>query len=128
MCVFIFILIQNIFFYSLIFNKKLISFINEMCMKMFFAIVNSTEKSDLFSENSKNLYLLSSIYFISNVNYYVLESSLNFIMDEHQCLNISSKCCFLLTAVRGMHSDPSLPNKHLLKEYGYLKHKFNIIY
>jgi len=41
------------------------------------------------------------------------------VMDDYLCLNISSKCCFLLTAVRGMHSDPSLPNKHLLKEYEY---------
>ncbi|XP_027837521.2 probable E3 ubiquitin-protein ligase HERC1 [Aphis gossypii] len=80
---------------DLVLNKKLVSFINDMCMKMFFAIVNNnTEKSATFSESS----------------------SPNTVMDEYLCLNISSKCCFLLTAVRGMHSDPSLPNKHLLKD------------
>lgn len=39
--------------YSIIFNKKLVSFINDMCMKMFFALVNNAEKSTIFSENSK---------------------------------------------------------------------------
>ncbi|XP_025408544.1 probable E3 ubiquitin-protein ligase HERC1 isoform X2 [Sipha flava] len=77
-----------------LFNKNLVSFINEMCMKMFFALVNNLEKSIMFSESNFP----------------------NSAVDEYQCLNISSKCCFLLTAVRGMHSDLSLPNKHLLKD------------
>jgi len=38
------------------FNKKLVSFINDICMKMFFAIVNNnTEKSVTLSENSEYL-------------------------------------------------------------------------
>lgn len=44
-------------FYSFVFNKKLVSFINDMCMKMFFTLVNNAEKSSLFSENSKYSYL-----------------------------------------------------------------------
>ncbi|VVC31643.1 Hypothetical protein CINCED_3A017272 [Cinara cedri] len=70
------------------FNKKLVSFINEMCINMYFSLVNRNEKSTIVSENR----------------------------DEYQCINICSKCCFLLTAVCGMHSDPLLPNKHLLKD------------
>lgn len=96
-------------------NKKLVSFINDMCMKMFFTLVNTADKSTMFSENSEYLYL--RIYIKIFFYYLILLGSSNVIMDEYQCLNISSKCCFLLTAVRGMHSDPSLPNKHLLKEY-----------
>jgi len=52
--------------------------------------------------------------------FYILLDIQNSVMDQYQCLSISSKCCFLLTAVRGMHSDPALPNKHLLKEYDNL--------
>lgn len=47
------------------FNKKLISFINDICMKMFFAIVNNnTEKSAAFSESSEYLSIYEKyIYF-----------------------------------------------------------------
>lgn len=45
------------FIYSFILNKKLISFINDMCMKMFFTLVNNVEKSAIFFEKSKCLYL-----------------------------------------------------------------------
>lgn len=44
--------LKKFIFCSLLFNKKLVSFINDMCMKMFFALVNNTEKT-IFSKNSK---------------------------------------------------------------------------
>jgi len=50
-----------------VFNKKLFSFINDMCMKMFFAIVNNnTEKSAQFSESSEYLSIKRKL-FIFNV-------------------------------------------------------------
>lgn len=85
-----------------------------MCMKMFFSLVNNIDKSVMFSEKSK--YLQPSKTYLFLLITIFLDFS-NSAVDEHQCLNISSKCCFLLTAVRGMHSDSSSPNKHLLKEY-----------
>lgn len=60
---------------------------------------------------------LREIYLFIMLGLLYFQGSPNSVMDEYLCLNISGKCCFLLTAVRGMHSDPSLPNKHLLKEY-----------
>lgn len=39
------------------FNKKLVSFINDMCANMYFALVNNTEKSSIFSENSEYTFL-----------------------------------------------------------------------
>ncbi|XP_050548202.1 uncharacterized protein LOC126909825, partial [Daktulosphaira vitifoliae] len=77
-----------------ILNKKLLSFINELCMKMFCALVNSFDNMTITSENNK----------LPNV-----------ILDEYLCFNVSSKCCFLLTAVRGIHSDPSILNKYTSK-------------
>lgn len=116
---------KNIFICSLVFNKKLVSFINDICMKMFFAIVNNnTEKSPKFSENGEYLirnYQFKIHLFIYNDYLFYFQGSTNSVIDEYLCLNISSKCCFLLTAVRGMHSDPSLPNKHLLKEYDIIR-------
>lgn len=103
------------FIYSFVLNKKLVFFINDMCMKMFFSLVNNAEKSTVFSGNSKYLYLREMNLFI--MFYCILLDTQSAVMNQYQCLSISSKCCFLLTAVRGMHSDPSIPNKHLLKEY-----------
>jgi len=45
-------------------NKKLVSFIYDMCMKMFFVLVKNAEKSALFSGNSEYLYLREMYLFI----------------------------------------------------------------